>query len=285
MIETGSNREGFALRLAKGILLKTQSLIDGYANLFARKRFVRLNRFLYQLALRGLGVLNYQNDVVSGEDHFVRELLRGIAKPVVLDVGANRGDYSLLVLAANPNARILAFEPHPETFRALSKHVVPRGVEVINAACGKASGHMVLYDYLSQGSSHASLYEGVIEEIHHRNAQAINVEVLDLDTFASEHGIEKIDLLKIDTEGHELEVLGGANRLIEEGRIRAIQFEFNEMNVISRTFFRDFYNRLPGYVLHRMLRDGLIPLPEYSSALCEIFAFQNIAAILRDRSA
>jgi FkbM family methyltransferase len=185
------------------------------------------------------------------------------------------GCYSFAVFAQNPNAQLFAFEPHPETFQRLSENLAAREAQLINAACGKVAGEMVLYDYSTGASEHASLYQQVIEQIHHREAQAHNVQVIDLDTFVSDRGIKQIDLLKIDTEGHELSVLEGAQRLLRDRRISAIQFEFNEMNVISRTFFRDFYTALPEYKLFRMVRDGLIPLPTYSPGLCEIFSFRT----------
>jgi FkbM family methyltransferase len=264
--------------------LNIQGFYDTYAYLFARKKFFRLNKVFFQLSLRGLGILNYKNDVVSGEQHFLRERFRSVARPIVFDVGANVGGYASAVLSQNPNAQLFAFEPHPETFQQLSENLIGREIQLINAACGRVAGEMILYDYSTAASEHASFYQEVIEQLHHKEARAHSVQVIDLDTFASGRGIEHIDLLKIDTEGHELVVLDGAQRLLRDRKISAIQFEFNEMNVISRTFFRDFYTALPEYKLFRMVRDGLIPLPEYSPGLCEIFLFQNIVALLRPPS-
>ena len=263
---------------------KRDLIFDFYAYLFARKKFYRLNRILFRLSLRGMGIFNYKSDAASGEEYFLREHLRGVEKPVVFDVGANKGDYSSAILKANRDAEVFAFEPHPITFEDLSRRLSPLGAKVINAACGKLPGRMVLYDYLTGGSEHASLYKGVIEELHRQKAQEHTVDVIDLDTFVISRGIKRIHLLKIDTEGHELEVLSGAKRILKEQRIGAIQFEFNEMNLISRTFLRDFYTSLSEYRLHRMVRDGLVPLPEQAPALCELFAFQNIVALPRPLS-
>jgi FkbM family methyltransferase len=263
---------------------KNEWLFDGYSFLFSRKLFYKLNKAMFYLSLRGIGVLNYKDDVCSGEGWFLLERLRGIAKPVVFDVGGNEGDYSADVLTLNPKTRLFAFEPHPHTFLRASERLAPLGAQMINAACGKTAGKMTLYDHTSTGSEHASLYKGVIEDLHHTEANAYEVQVVDLDTFAMERGIDHIDLLKIDTEGHEIEVLRGATRLLSERRIEAIQFEFNEMNIVSRTFLRDFYSALPEYRLYRMVRDGLVPLPEEPSSVWEIFAFQNIAAVLRPQS-
>lgn len=86
-------------------------------------------------------------------------------------------------------------------------------------------------------------------------------------------------MLKIDTEGHELNVLKGARLTIAKGMVDVIQIEFNEMNVISRTFFKDIIDILPGYDFYRLLPDGLLPLGAYKILDFEIFAFQNIVAL------
>ena len=85
--------------------------------------------------------------------------------------------------------------------------------------------------------------------------------------------------MKIDTEGHELQVLFGAIVAIQIRKIEVIQIEFNEMNVISKTFFKNIYDLLNGYHFFRLLPDGLVRLPIYRPIEYEIFAFQNIAAI------
>ena len=91
----------------------------------------------------------------------------------------------------------------------------------------------------------------------------------------------KIGLLKIDTEGHEFEVLKGAENLLKAGKIEMIHLEFNEMNVFSRVFFKDIWDYLPNYDLYRMLPDGLVHIKNYSPVFCEIFAYQNLVAKLR----
>jgi hypothetical protein len=88
-------------------------------------------------------------------------------------------------------------------------------------------------------------------------------------------------LLKIDTEGNELDVLRGAINSINQKKIKAIHFEFNEMNVISRVFFRDIYLMLKDYKLYRLLPYGMTEINVYSPLFCEIFAYQNIVAILK----
>jgi FkbM family methyltransferase len=261
----------------------TRRLLDIYAFLFARNFFYRVNRFIFHAALRGLGVLNYENDIVSGERHFLKRYLMSFQEPTVMDIGANEGSYIMDVLAMNESAQTFAFEPHPVTYsRLLSRVSGLKNVTPVNAACGSTTGQFLLYDYAgSQGTEHASLHARVIEEIHRGQSDQHIVDVVDLDTFAAQYGISLIHLVKIDAEGHELEVLKGAANLLRENRIRAIQFEFNEMNVVSRVFFKDFYDLLPNYKFYRMLRDGLVALDPYSAIDCELFAFQNVVAFPR----
>lgn len=257
-------------------------IISIYRFLFARAMFYRLNKLLYRCSLSGLGILNYENDSVSGEKRFLRQLLP-IGKPAtVLDVGANIGNYSCQILEINPAATVYAFEPHPKTFSRLCDRIKTENFHPINAAVGSEAGSTFLYDYAQEdGSSHASLYKDVIENIHKAKSVEHTVQVISLQNFVQERGIAGIDLLKVDTEGNELNVLKGLGELARQGRISAIHFEFNEMNVSSRTFFRDFWTLLPNYDFYRLLPDGMARIEAYSPVFCEIFAYQNIVAILK----
>jgi hypothetical protein len=147
---------------------------------------------------------------------------------------------------------------------------------------GAAEGSFTLYDYAdNDGSEHASLHRGVIEQIHNGSVVEHQVKVVSLDDFAVREGIERIALLKIDTEGHEFEVLRGATRLLKNGKIDIIHFEFNEMNVVSGVFFKNIWDFLPEYNFYRMLPDGLVQIKNYNPVFCEIFAYQNIVAKIK----
>jgi len=250
-----------------------------YRIIFIRKQFYKFNRFLYELGLRGLGIRNHETDYLSGEKYFL-SLLRNSDPLVVIDVGANIGGYSENIKKANPKARIYAIEPQPGNFDRLAASAREWGYDAINTALGDQEGRLKLYDYAdSDGSQHASLYKDVIEDIHNSEAISHEVDVQTLDVFVKENGIAAVDLLKIDVEGNEHKVLLGAKQTIACGIIDLIHFEFNEMNVVSRTFFKDFYDLLEGYRFYRMLPNGLIDLGQYKAYRMEIFAYQNIVAI------
>ena len=55
------------------------------------------------------------------------------------------------------------------------------------------------------------------------------------------------------------------------------------MNVISRRFFKDFWDFLPEYDFFRLLPEGVLPLVQYVPSHCEIFAYQNIVCTRKGR--
>ena len=257
-------------------------IYDLYARLFAKKFFNKWNKFIFLLSLRGLGILNYKSDKQSGEANFAISHLSKVKKGIIFDVGANVGNYSKSLIEVNQNVDIFCFEPHPSTFQKLLSNVNHLGIKSFNLGVGSSNGTLNLYDYAgNDSSSHASLYKEVIEEIHKGQAVEHEVKIITLTAFANEHKIERVLLLKIDTEGYELEVLKGFEPYIRQNKVDLIHFEFNEMNVASRVFFKDFWDFLPNYDFYRMLPDGLAPIKIYNPVFCEIFAYQNIVAMLK----
>jgi len=257
-------------------------LIDLYKQLFVRKALFRFHQRLVNIGLWGLGILNGENEVWSGEAHFLRSLPRFFSTDqdfVVFDVGANVGAYAHSIKSLYPSARIFAFEPHPTHFESLQQQARQSGFRAFHLALSDTVGTAHLYDRAGTGSAHASLYRDVIERLHRETAIRYAVSVTTIDQFAQEHQIDHVHLLKIDTEGSELSILRGAGRLRDARAIDVIQFEFNEMNVVSRVFVRDFFSVLQNYAFHRMLPDGLIPISTHPVFLSEIFAFQNIVAV------
>jgi hypothetical protein len=115
---------------------------------------------------------------------------------------------------------------------------------------------------------------------------AEEVRLRTLDAFCKEQCLSRIDFLKLDVEGNELNVLRGATRMIEAGAIGMIQFEFGEAQIGSRTFFRDIYGFLsPHYTVHRILGMGLSAVLEAYDVILEVYRTTNYLAMLRDGSA
>ncbi|XHX80375.1 MAG: FkbM family methyltransferase [Stenomitos frigidus ULC029] len=254
-----------------------------YQRFLIRKFAFRLNRLLFKLSANGLGILNYENDKISGEDFFLKQISVILDDAVIFDVGAYIGDYSNKIRSLSESVTIYACEPHPKTFQQLECQAKQKGYLALNIACSDSEGKLNLYDYSGDqaASQHASLYQEVISTLHRGAVQSWEINVSTVDQLIKLYKVESIRLLKIDTEGNEFKVLLGAEQAINNNLIDIIQFEFNEMNVVSRVFFKDFYDLLKNYVFFRLLPDGLIPMGEYHPFFCEIFAYQNIIAINR----
>ena len=227
--------------------LKTRirkSLLAVHRFIFARPQLRVFNMFLVHLGFKGLGILQYESIKASGEQNFINNILPGLIhreNPVFFDVGANTGGYSRRLSQRFPNARIYAFEPHPKTFAVLMDGFGFSNLKCFNIGLGEQKGSFILYNRVDhQGSEHASLYKEVISGIHKKDVSSTQVMVETIEDIVLAQGIDRIDFLKIDCEGSELSILKGASSLIEQDAIGCVHFEFNEMNVVSRCFVRDF---------------------------------------------
>lgn len=253
-----------------------------YSLLFAHKHFYKCHKLLFNISIRGIGIYNYHNMNNSGERGFIKKVLKDKTSPIVVDIGANQGNYTQEVHRISPKAKIYAIEPHPVTFAGLKKRF--EGISTIechNYGCGSKKAEMDMYDYPDQASSsHASLYKEVFDGKAIEQPQVVQVSIIKADDFINEQGIDYIDLVKIDTEGHEMEVFKGLKKSIEGDKIGAIQFEFDQMNLINHIRFKDYFELLsPHFKLYRTIRGGLLPLPKYQPLSQELYAYQNIVAI------
>jgi FkbM family methyltransferase len=139
---------------------------------------------------------------------------RAAAAPggIALDVGANAGAYALLFGQwIRPGGRVFAFEPSPEAFEGLRRHVELNGlagvVELVRAAVSDVGGTAALIGAGHHGTSRLAAPG---------EAGTETVETVTIDAFCATHGITPT-LIKIDVEGFELEALRGARETIARG--------------------------------------------------------------------
>jgi FkbM family methyltransferase len=263
----------------------TVALMDPFKRLAIRLLSRSSNRHraatVFQIASRSLGLGGNPTIYESGEVAFLRRYLGSLGpSPLVFDVGANRGEYALAVRDIRPEAHVVAFEPNPELVETLERISGTR-LKVVNAACGAAEGESVLYtDADATGSGFATMER---ETLALRPVSAVaqhKVKTLRLDDFMRDEGIATVDLLKIDAEGHELQILHGARQALDRGAIACVQFEFNAGHALARVFLRDFKQALPGHRFFRLAPGGLVPLGAYRPETWEIYLQQNIVALL-----
>lgn len=225
------------------------------------------------------------NTYSSGEGYVINTLIKQILKTdptIIFDIGANNGDYAKLLRAKFQNAEIHCFEPGPATFEHLVNNTSGLKLNLHNLAVGSHNGMITLVKSSNDPNGEMlTAYKDAITGIFNFAGEPnenITCDMVCLDDFCADT-IRKIDFLKIDVEGHELEVLKGAAKMIRANKIGIIQFEFNEFNIISRSFFYDYYKLLPQYKFYRIMpQNKLYPLNEYTSSH-EIFRYQNILGI------
>jgi FkbM family methyltransferase len=200
---------------------------------------------------------------------------------VLLDIGANHGAYAYVLAKLAPDARIFAFEPHPATFGLLASRMKPLpGVQTINRAVADKTGQLKLYDFrLEDGSTQASLSESAIA-LYSSDIVEHTVECTTIDTFMAEYGLDHVDLLKIDTEGHDLSVLMGAQKALSDRKIGMIQFEFIPANIATSVTMHRFFEVLRDYRIGRLCLNGTVRwLDHYDVKRCEIYVTHNLIAI------
>jgi FkbM family methyltransferase len=260
------------------------------------KDFIRKNRdnfviFLAKITKTNLTVIGYYQKGISiygdaettGEKFVIDEIIYKKIKnktPIFFDVGANTGSYSLYLKKVFPQSVIYAFEPNLNTYKNIKKEALNEKIKFYNIGLRSSSGLGLIYDYKDKiGSEHASVYKQVFTDLHHTdNIEEIKFTSDTLDNFCFLNKINQIDFLKIDTEGSEYDILLGSTKMLVEKKINIIQFEFNEMNIISRVFLKDYYELLCDYNIYRITPKKLIPLIDYKTEN-EIFKYQNFLAI------
>ncbi len=134
---------------------------------------------------------------------------------VVLDVGANSGLFALAAAAAGAG-EVHAFEPLPRVHAILAENFAGNPQLPLHAwpvAVGAVDGVADLFDPGGEAPSSASLSPEFAAE-HFDAVPVRQVDVVSIDSFCSQHGIDRVDLIKIDVEGYEVNALRGMRRIV-----------------------------------------------------------------------
>ncbi|WP_395737192.1 FkbM family methyltransferase [Prosthecobacter sp.] len=174
------------------------------------------------------------------------------AAPVIFDVGANSGAITIPLAQKHPSAQIHSFEPTHYALEKLQRNLAlnpalaPR-VTVNACFVGRNSGTNSAakayaswpVDGTTTGDTHATHFG------HMRDATATRTS---LDDYITANAIPKVHLIKIDTDGHELEVLAGAQKLIATSRPRIVMEMCPHLLEEHRLILKDYVDILgPGY--------------------------------------
>lgn len=175
----------------------------------------------------GLDVIN-----LGLHDRVVTEAICRLLDPgeEAFDIGANIGqNASMMALVLGPRGRVVAFEPGPAAWSMLARNVESwapydiASISLVRKGLSSRIGEGLLHESLDLGGFSLEDQAPGPTRIAPEGARGIKVELTTLDAFVS-HSTE-IGLMKIDVEGHELAVLDGAARILEQGLVRDIVFE------------------------------------------------------------
>lgn len=159
--------------------------------------------------------LRFVYSEIIGGDTYAKEISALPEDALVLDIGANVGMFSLGVKAAKPGATVLAFEPMPRTLDALRKNIELHELDAITVyplALGTEEDSSVEFTFYPQAPANSTRFpeEKVIDAEILGKSTTVLVEVTTAAAVLAKHPEPaRIDLVKIDVEGAELDVLKG----------------------------------------------------------------------------
>lgn len=191
------------------------------------------------------------------------------------------GDYTDMVDRRVDRVNIHLFEPQQKLINQLEdKYSTDEKKRVNGFALSDENGQTTIH-YDKQGSGLASMTKRRLDHFDINFDQKEQVETRILDKYCKDEGISEISLLKIDVEGHELEVLNGATDMISSGNIQYITFEFGGANIDTRTYFQDYYYffNKHDYDIYRILPNSELYKIDSYSELNEKFRTTNYIAV------
>lgn len=172
----------------------------------------------------------------------------------VFDVGCNIGEWTRMTRRLHPAAHIHMFEMVPFTFdKMLQNGVLDAGIHPNNFGLSNTTG-ISTFRYAPQNDRVST----TVLDIYHTDSVINHGLITTGDQYCLSRGIEDIDFLKIDTEGHEYSVLEGFEYRISAGLIKMIQFEYGYAAVLTKKLLIDFHKMLDEkYVIGRLTPEGV----------------------------
>lgn len=204
---------------------------------------------------------------------------------VFFDVGANHGDWSSMILERFAKPVIHCFEIVPDTFEKLKKTISRYSTHStavhLNPFGLSDSAGEVQVSYFPNADSGSSINPLNLNIKTESRVAEIRVG----DEYVSKSGVDTIDFLKVDTEGHDLFVLKGLNKTLLAKKVKCIQFEYGQVCFPKRVFLEDFYQFLEpmGYAIGRVFPDG-VRFKKYEYHLDEHFRPGNYIAVLKSEN-
>lgn len=219
---------------------------------------------------------NRNHDLHSNGELTLIKKLSTLNPTVIIDGGANVGNYSRQLTKYCMGSKIYAFEPVGETFAILESNM--KGYDnVITIMQGLFSEKATKRISLFPSNTHSSLFE--IEGNKHKSIGYIDINLVAGDEFLRDYKINKVDFLKLDLEGAEYDAILGFKEILKKQDVRLIQFEFGYINITTKKLLIDFYNLFEefGYILGKVF-PKIVEFRDYN-LIHEDFLGPNFVAV------
>ncbi|MBL7846683.1 MAG: FkbM family methyltransferase [Cyclobacteriaceae bacterium] len=159
-----------------------------------------------------------------------------IEPEVIVDGGANIGFVTHQFRKSFPKAKIISIEPSDKVFQKLKEaYKADTAVLPLNVGISAAPGTMEFNVNANTGTSsflHPNAYHA--SHLAKTKLETRTIRTISLDSLAAENNLDRIDILKLDIEGYELEALKGAEALLAKQHVRAILLEVNLIESYER---------------------------------------------------
>lgn len=188
-----------------------------------------LKNFLYK---RGYIVSKINKVPLLNSNSFIaaKHLIK-ISNPVIFDVGMNHGQTLKKITEVYPDSIIHGFEPSKYCFKELSEKIKRKNIHLNNLAIGESDTTLEFNEYSWDALN--SLLERAYTSAE--IVEKYDVNVTSIDNYCEKNNISEIHFLKTDTEGFELKVLNGAEKMMKENKIQFIHIElFFNLNFIGQ---------------------------------------------------
>lgn len=219
---------------------------------------------------------------LSGEVAVIQKYITN--HQIVFDVGANLGDWTQEVLKKHPDLEVHLFEPIPQVYKTLLQNLaepIQQGnVIPLNFALGEKEEVKTFYNYEELPVLSTFHRRLEVEKQGLSTPKEFTVLTTTLDSYCQRQGLKRINFLKIDVEGGELNVLYGAKQLLKTGGIDYIQFEYGGTYLDSQATLKEAFEYLQKfhYSLFKIGPNGLEYKPTFL-ATDENFEYSNYLAV------
>lgn len=223
----------------------------------------------------------------NGEEQFLEDLLSLYSghSAILFDVGGCTGKWSKLALDKaerfDTRVQIHIFEPVGSSYNELKKSFKNDSNVILNNFAISDKNGVVDIFYSDKKREWASLYKRNLRPLKLNLSRKEVVKSKTLEDYIKKSGVNHIDLLKLDIEGHELSALKGLGNYLDSRFISAIQFEYGGAYLQSAASLVDLFDLLENadFSIYKIMPDYLEPrLYEY---YMENYQYANYVALSR----